>query len=872
MSPALDGFLRSWPFAPWLVLSLLLPALVYLRGWLILHRRDPGAWHGGRLACFLGGLATLFLALGSPLEPFADLLLQAHMIQHLLFMMVAPPLIWLGSPLFPMLRGLPAAVRIYWVVPLLRSRRLRRLFGWLTHPAVALPVFVGFTWFWHAPPVYETALRSTGWHAIQHVCFLASGLLFWYPVVRPYPSRPRWSTWLLFPYLILADVQNTALSALLTFSDRVIYPHYTLIPRIGGLSALQDQSAAGVIMWVPGSLAYLLPLFVIGVRLLSGRGTTAVNIFARSSDRLKPGLQQRIPPVGVGVPPSGGIGAGSAARPRAGRGSPDPAQGPDRRSPALGVGSRSQRPLTRGPKMSAGDLRSGIRAGSGDPRPAQAGAGSRAGAGDPRPAQAGAGDPRPAQPRRGPGFDVLRLPLLGRFLKWRHARFTMQLPMIALAAVVILDGLTGPQVGAMNLAGVLPWIHWRGLLILGLLAIGNVFCMACPFMLPRTLARRWLPARLRWPRRLRSKWPAVILLVLFFWSYEAFSLWDSPWWTAWIAVGYFVLAFAIDGLFRGASFCKYVCPIGQFNFVQSLISPLEVKIRDADVCHSCRTKDCIRGNESLHGCELDLYLPRKAGNLDCTFCLDCVHACPHENVGILAVIPGQDLLNDGHHSGIGRLGERPDLAILIVLLVSGAFANATGMVAPVVEWQGRLGAWVGYPSPWLTTTAFYLVALIVLPVLLIGAATVLSHRWGGFAISRRALATRFSYSLVPLGFSMWLSHYTFHFLTSYGTVIPVVQRFAADFGRMFLGEPEWSCACCGPVADWLPRLEIVFLDTGLLLALFTGYRISVGLSARPLQALKGFVPWGLLSLILFAAGVWIVLQPMQMRGTMPGMS
>ncbi len=142
--------------------------------------------------------------------------------------------------------------------------------------------------------------------------------------------------------------------------------------------------------------------------------------------------------------------------------------------------------------------------------------------------------------------------------------------MVALAAIVIVDGLFGPQVGAMNLAGVLPWIHWRGFLVLGLLAAGNVFCMACPFMLPRTLARRWLPARLRWPRRLRSKWPAVILLVLFFWSYEAFSLWDSPWWTAWIAIGYFVLSFVIDGVFRGASFCKYLCPIGQFNFVQSL--------------------------------------------------------------------------------------------------------------------------------------------------------------------------------------------------------------------------------------------------------------------------------------------------------------
>ena len=210
MSPLLDGFLRSWPFEPWLVLALLLPALVYLRGWLVLHHRDPLKWTGGRLACFMGGITTLFLALASPLEPFAALLLQAHMIQHLLFMMVAPPLIWLGAPLFPIVRGLPPPVRTYWVVPLLRSMTLRRLFARLTHPIVALPLFTAVTWIWHAPPVYEYALWSSGWHSLQHLCFLGSALLFWYPVIRPYPSRPRWSPWLLIPYLIVADVQNTA--------------------------------------------------------------------------------------------------------------------------------------------------------------------------------------------------------------------------------------------------------------------------------------------------------------------------------------------------------------------------------------------------------------------------------------------------------------------------------------------------------------------------------------------------------------------------------------------------------------------------------------------------------------------------------------
>src|SRR4051812_19928282 len=99
MSPTADAFLRSWPVAPWLSISLLLPAAIYLRGWRPLHRRAPRTWHGGRIAASLGGLSALFLALGSPVEPFGSLLLQVHMIQHLLFMMVAPPLIWLGAPL-----------------------------------------------------------------------------------------------------------------------------------------------------------------------------------------------------------------------------------------------------------------------------------------------------------------------------------------------------------------------------------------------------------------------------------------------------------------------------------------------------------------------------------------------------------------------------------------------------------------------------------------------------------------------------------------------------------------------------------------------------------------------------------------------------
>jgi cytochrome c oxidase assembly factor CtaG len=741
----------------------LLAASIYLRGWLVLRGRDSWRWHGGKLAAFLGGLAAIYLALASPIEPFADLLLQVHMVQHLLLMMVAPPLLWLGAPLFPFLRGLPRPVRVFWVAPVLAAPPLRRFCGRLTHPLTALVLFVGATWLWHAPPVYDLALRSSRWHYFEHVCFLSTALLFWYPVVRPYPSRPRWSPWLLLPVLLLADLSNTALAALLTFSDRLLYSYYAEVPRLAGLSPLDDQAAAGVVMWVPGSVAFLVPLFAIGVQLLSGEGT-------RMRGQATETLPRRI---------------------------------------SLPLLTSSLTPAPRALNL---------------------------------------------------GFDLLRVPLLGPFLKWRHARICLQVPLFLLAAVMIYDGLHGPQVGAMNLAGVLPWIHWRGLVILGLLVAGNVFCTACPFMLPRTLARRFSPAAWSWPRQLRSKWLAVVLIVAFLWAYEALAIWDRPWWTACLALGYFVGALVIDGLFRGAVFCKYLCPIGQFNFVQSLASPLEVKARDKGVCAACRTKDCIRGRDGIPGCELHLFLPRKAGNMDCTTCLDCIHACPHDNVGLIAAPPGAELWSDRQRSGIGRFGRRPDIAALVLVLVFGAFANAAGMVGPVAEWQGRLALVLGVRSPLPVTTTFYLLALVALPLLAVGGAAVLSRWWGRLESGTLRVAARYAYALIPLGFGMWLAHYCYHFLPSYDAAVPVAQRFAADLGLPLLGDPTWGGACCRPATPWLIRLDLLFLDVGLLLSLYTGYRLA--------PSLKALVPWALLMVLLFAAGVWILFQPMEMRGTL----
>jgi cytochrome c oxidase assembly factor CtaG/ferredoxin len=778
MSSLADAVLSSWPSAGWLWASAAFTAAIYGRGWWGLHRRDPVRWHGGRLAAFLGGLAAILLALASPVDPFAALLLQAHMVQHLLLMMVAPPLIWLGAPLFPLLRGLPREIRKEWLLPLLRSEALRRALARLTYPPVALVIYTAVTWLGHVPAVYDTALRDPNWHHVQHLSFLAAAMLFWYPVVQPYPSRPTWSPWLLFPYMILADIHNTILAALITFSSHVIYPYYDEVPRLAGISALDDQATAGVIMWVPGSTAFLLPLVAIAVRLLGNAGS---------------------------------------AQPRVGK------------QPA----GATRKPIV------AENLKAGFA-----PLPILSSPGGR------------------QEP-----VDLLRLPVVGRWISGPAMSWLLPGLMALVAAVVVIDGFSGPQSGSMNLAGVLPWIHWRALAVFTIILAGNFVCGACPFTLPRRLIGRWLPAGRRWPTVLRGKWLAVGLLVLFLWAYEVFALWDRPSWTAWLVIGYFVAALSVDSLFRDGTFCKHVCPIGQFNFVHSLLSPLEVRVRKISVCTLCQTKDCLHGRGDLPGCALDLLQPTKAGNLDCTFCLNCVRACPQGNVGLLVTPPARDLWL-GRRSGAGGLGKRTDLAALVVVLVFGALANAGAMVAPVVQWQDAWQTRLGVSALW-TTTGSFLLTLIVIPLLAVTLAATASCRWARLSIRPRELAQRFVWSLVPLGFAFWLAHYSFHFFTSYATAVPVTQRFAADWGFDRLGVPRWICSCCGPVSAWIVRAEILFLDVGLLASLYVAYRIAATYGDSFLRRMRTVIPWAGLVTLLFVAGVWILLQPMEMRGTMP---
>jgi putative membrane protein len=268
MDPAIKALISSWNLEPGVILALLATAAVYLRGWLLLRKKLPHYFNSARLAAFQLGLIVVFLALCSPIDEFAGLLLSVHMIQHILLMMAAPPLLLLGAPMLPLLRGSPRAVFTAGLGPFSTNGTVRNLGAFMVQPIVALASFSIATVAWHVPALYELALRSEFWHEVEHICFFGTGLLFWWPIVQPWPSRPHWSGWSIILYLLAADLVNTAVSAVLCFAERILYPTYTAVPELWGISALSDQAFAGAIMWVAGSLTFLLPVACILMRLL----------------------------------------------------------------------------------------------------------------------------------------------------------------------------------------------------------------------------------------------------------------------------------------------------------------------------------------------------------------------------------------------------------------------------------------------------------------------------------------------------------------------------------------------------------------------------------------------------------------------------
>lgn len=271
----------SVTFFEWTIEPLLLAAIgLAAAAWLVAvarvneaHRRTPvPAW---RSVAFLGGLLTLFVALASPIDTFADDLFSVHMLQHVLIAFVAAPLLVLGAPGTLLLRVASHGVRRAVLLPMLHSRPVRML----TFPAFTWLLFAVVMWVAHFSPLFELALESDGIHQLEHLAFLVSGFLYWLPAIGSDPLPHRLSSSGRLLYLFLGMPQSSLLGLVIVSQTTVMYPHYV------AAGALADQRLAGTVMWIGGDL--------ISVALIGVAGWLWLQAEARRAQRSEPLVRTR---------------------------------------------------------------------------------------------------------------------------------------------------------------------------------------------------------------------------------------------------------------------------------------------------------------------------------------------------------------------------------------------------------------------------------------------------------------------------------------------------------------------------------------------------------------------------------------------------
>ena len=251
-----------------LIVIIIFVASVYLRGWLYLRSTSFSTINSWQALSFLVGLSLIWFATASPIATLDHELLTVHMLKHLLLMTLAPPLIWLGEPVGPLLHGFPQRFVQGALVPAFQLLPVHRIGTALGQPEVSWLAAAAALIAWHIPAVFTLAMQSPAWHFVEQSSFLVTGLMFWWPVVQPWPSvvRPDLSMIL---YLFFATLPCDILSGFLVFCDRVVYPVYLSSLHLFGFSALGDQQCAAALMWTCVTMVYLAAGAILAMRLLS---------------------------------------------------------------------------------------------------------------------------------------------------------------------------------------------------------------------------------------------------------------------------------------------------------------------------------------------------------------------------------------------------------------------------------------------------------------------------------------------------------------------------------------------------------------------------------------------------------------------------
>ncbi|NQS91674.1 MAG: 4Fe-4S binding protein [Chloroflexi bacterium] len=446
--------------------------------------------------------------------------------------------------------------------------------------------------------------------------------------------------------------------------------------------------------------------------------------------------------------------------------------------------------------------------------------------------------------------NILELPFIKTGLTSRWPQLIGRGMALAVFILVIISGLFGTPVGNRNLSIVLIWIAWWAALILILVPLlGRSWCSICPLPLPgewiqqgsvlgplpgkKGIGKNW-----KWPKKMRNIWlqnGSFAMMALF----SAVIL-TKPAVTAWLLLGMIAVAIVMSVLFERRAFCRYLCPVGGFIGLYSLISPVELRIIEQDVCRDHQIKTCYIGNENGYGCPWNVYPGALRLNTNCGACFECLRTCPHDNIAINIRDWGSDL---------GKAGAiKLDESYKTILMLGSATVYSAVMLGPWGNLKSAAFS-IGTGPWWIFAGLFLVINFLILPSLFFLAVKITQARSSSGRSLKYAFKA-FSAALIPLGLGAWAA-FSLSFVFTNGSYLWGVMSDPMGVGWNLLGTAG---------ANWTPYLSSVtpiLVIAALVLGLIGAGQTAKKISSKDQKLGK---PWPILlfSFVITVGLLWLL--------------
>lgn len=439
--------------------------------------------------------------------------------------------------------------------------------------------------------------------------------------------------------------------------------------------------------------------------------------------------------------------------------------------------------------------------------------------------------------------NVLDWPVIGSLLRWRHFNALLIFPTLLVFLFIVLVGLLGQQ-DTSNPAVLLTWILWWPAVIFSFLLLGRIWCVACPFGYVGDLAQKVFTLGRKPPRLLKNMWWQMGLFLLLTLLTTMLALASSPWGTAWLGLVITLGAVALGVIYEKRTFCRYVCPVGGIFGLYAMVSPVRVAVKDKRICQkNCPGKDCA---PVCRWFEFASTMDRNAG---CNLCLDCVRACPHDNLVLRTQQPATDLAEFQPR----RKSLDEGTTVAAVMGVS-LFQTAVMLIA-WPEWEATVSGWLHIPSGPILYTVIYLTFGLVVPTILVLLITWMNAPPEQLRGDIFHAFRTYAYAFLPLGLGLHAAHNFHHLFGEGGAMVAGVRRALAGYtGWASLAPP--ATAGVGPAFG--PNTMYVLQWLALVGGMYLAFKVGVAVARRVTtgQTAKAFS--AALPIFLFAAAYTLV--------------